>query len=239
MLTCALCVCVCGVCVSAPVRPDNRARVMPQAPNIIASKSPSGTVCLFDSDSPKHASGDAVCRPEARLSGHTEEGYGLSWSLHQRGMLLSGADDERVCLWDVSRAPGPDGFIAPLRICKGHVGTVEVGAGACLWWVGACVWWVAARPRAVRRRFPCTPLPLPCAGCLGCCAARRPRQVCSARSLASCEWSACRADPLLALFPQDVAWHPHQPDVFGSVGDDKRLCLYVAPRSVLTTRGCG
>jgi hypothetical protein len=105
---------------------------MPQQSSIIATKSPNGTVYVFDSASPKHSAtpSDNVCHPEARLSGHTEEGYGLSWSAHDQGMLLSGADDERVCLWDIGAAPGADGTVPPLRTFVGHAGTVEVRAPA-------------------------------------------------------------------------------------------------------------
>ena len=115
------------------------ARAMPQASNIIATKSPSGTVFVFDSSSPKHheAGSEHKCQPEARLSGHTEEGYGLSWSLHDRGRLLSGADDERICVWDIERRAGSDGTIAPSRTFTAHSGTVEARAvGRCL--CGCC-----------------------------------------------------------------------------------------------------
>jgi WD40 repeat protein len=101
---------------------------MPQLPNIIATKSPNGLVLLFDSASSKHSAhpADNTCMPEARLSGHSEEGYGLSWSLHEKGRLLSGADDELVCLWDIERRAGSDGTVSPLKTFKGHAGTVEV-----------------------------------------------------------------------------------------------------------------
>lgn len=42
---------------------------------------------------------DSLC-----LAGHTTEGYGLAWSPHLRGHLLSGSDDAQICLWDIENA---------------------------------------------------------------------------------------------------------------------------------------
>jgi len=74
----------------------NRARHMPQSSNIIATKTVKGEVHIFDYF--KHASRptDNVVKPELRLSGHNEEGYGLSWSSLQNGFLLSGGYDNKV-----------------------------------------------------------------------------------------------------------------------------------------------
>jgi len=35
------------------------------------------------------------------LAGHSKEGYGLSWNPQQEGLLLSGADDSLICIWDI------------------------------------------------------------------------------------------------------------------------------------------
>jgi histone-binding protein RBBP4 len=35
------------------------------------------------------------------LTGHKNEGYGLSWSHQREGYLLSGSDDAQICVWDV------------------------------------------------------------------------------------------------------------------------------------------
>jgi len=31
----------------------------------------------------------------------SKEGYGLSWNPQQEGLLLSGADDSLICIWDI------------------------------------------------------------------------------------------------------------------------------------------
>ncbi|MFS8023603.1 putative transcription factor WD40-like family [Helianthus anomalus] len=45
------------------------------------------------------------CEPHVRLRGHDKEGYGLSWNHFREGYLLSGSNDCKICLWDVSKMP--------------------------------------------------------------------------------------------------------------------------------------
>ncbi len=80
----------------------NRARYMPQNPFIIATKTVSAEVYVFDySKHPSKPPQDGHCNPDCRLRGHKTEGYGLSWSPTKEGHLLSGSDDAQICLWDV------------------------------------------------------------------------------------------------------------------------------------------
>lgn len=70
----------------------NRARYMPQQHKIIATKTVSGEVHIFDYF--KHGSMHTEeVRPDLRLLGHTAEGYGLDWNPCRQGFLLSGSDD--------------------------------------------------------------------------------------------------------------------------------------------------
>ena len=78
----------------------NRARYMPQNPNLLATKTVSGDVYVFDRT--KHASepaADGVCRPDIRLKGQVKEGYGLSWNPVKSGHVLSASEDTTVCHW--------------------------------------------------------------------------------------------------------------------------------------------
>lgn len=53
----------------------NRARYMPQNPHLLATKSPSSEVFIFDyTKHPSVPSPDNVCKPQLRLRGHTKEG---------------------------------------------------------------------------------------------------------------------------------------------------------------------
>ncbi len=101
----------------------NRARYMPQNSFIVATKTPSSDVFVFDvSKHPSTPEPDAECCPEHRCTGHTEEGYGICWSPHKEGMLLSGSDDKTVCLWDI----GSGGeTVNSLDIRSGHTDVVE------------------------------------------------------------------------------------------------------------------
>ncbi|KVH96528.1 G-protein beta WD-40 repeat-containing protein [Cynara cardunculus var. scolymus] len=83
----------------------NRARCMPQNPSIIAAKTSSSEVYLFDSMKQLSNHEGDYCEPDMRLRGHEKEGYGLSWSPFREGYLLSGSNDCKICLWDVSAMP--------------------------------------------------------------------------------------------------------------------------------------
>ncbi|KAE8624896.1 hypothetical protein XENTR_v10006086 [Xenopus tropicalis] len=79
----------------------NRARYMPQNPCIIATKTPSADVLVFDyTKHPSKPDPSGDCSPDLRLRGHQKEGYGLSWNSNLSGHLLSASDDHTVCLWD-------------------------------------------------------------------------------------------------------------------------------------------
>ncbi|MFS7946519.1 putative transcription factor WD40-like family [Helianthus anomalus] len=100
----------------------NRARYMPQNPFMIATKTISEVVYVFDYS--KHPSLDGECSPELRLRGHKTEGYGLSWSKFKQGHLLSGSDDAQICLWDINATPKNKSLDA-MQIYKVHDGVVE------------------------------------------------------------------------------------------------------------------
>eukprot|EP01041_Mallomonas_annulata_P012346 gene12346-25976_t len=101
----------------------NRARIMPQNHFLIATKSPSSTVFVFDYS--KHSSFPSdvqKSKPQVRCLGHTAEGYGLAWSPHDEGRLLSGSDDHLLCLWDVK---GAGAEAMPIQTRRGHRDVVE------------------------------------------------------------------------------------------------------------------
>eukprot|EP00123_Amoebidium_parasiticum_P013170 comp21807_c0_seq1/m.31045 comp21807_c0_seq1/g.31045 ORF comp21807_c0_seq1/g.31045 comp21807_c0_seq1/m.31045 type:complete len:431 (-) comp21807_c0_seq1:688-1980(-) len=101
----------------------NRARYMPQDPNIIATHGNEGLVHVFDCTKHANEQKGTDPSPQLKLSGHTQEGYALSWNPQHRGRLLSGAYDQTVCLWETENANGPK--LAPTRIFTGHTDNVE------------------------------------------------------------------------------------------------------------------
>ncbi|KAK1404509.1 WD-40 repeat-containing protein MSI1 [Heracleum sosnowskyi] len=103
----------------------NRARYMPQNPFIIATKTVSAEVYVFDySKHPSKPPLDGACSPDLRLRGHSTEGYGLSWSPFKQGHLLSGSDDAQICLWDINAVPKNKALDA-MQTFKVHEGVVE------------------------------------------------------------------------------------------------------------------
>jgi len=77
----------------------NRARYMPQNPCLIATKVVSGEVHLFDYTKHPSTPSNSAVKPDLRLTGHTQEGYGLAWNNHVEGAILSASEDQTVCLW--------------------------------------------------------------------------------------------------------------------------------------------
>ena len=109
----------------------NRARVMPQKPTLIASKSSTGKVFLFDyTKHSRNAEFDIddnrhqryECRPEATLVGHDDsQGFGLSWNPRDPGHLLSSDCGGKICLYDIN---GCGSVVKPYLTFKGHRGEV-------------------------------------------------------------------------------------------------------------------
>jgi len=84
----------------------NRARHAPHNPNLIATKTDSSRVFVFDrTRHPCKPMEDAkhICKPDTILAGHEAEGYAIAWNPHQHaaGQLVSGSNDRLICLWDV------------------------------------------------------------------------------------------------------------------------------------------
>lgn len=105
----------------------NRARYLPQNPCVIATKTPSGDVLIFDYT--KHpsmpASPNAPCNPDLRLTGHTAEGYGLEWNPLRQGHLLSASEDQTICLWDIRAGSKDNRQLEALQTFRGHSSVVE------------------------------------------------------------------------------------------------------------------
>ncbi|CAL1694350.1 unnamed protein product [Somion occarium] len=103
----------------------NRARYMPQNPDLIATKAVSGEVLIFDRT--KHSNTpdrDGVCRPNIRLVGQTKEGFGLSWNPVKQGHILGASEDMTVCHWDISSYTKAKTSIEPTTVFRGHTSVV-------------------------------------------------------------------------------------------------------------------
>ncbi|KAG2022679.1 histone acetyltransferase type B subunit 2, variant 2 [Coprinopsis cinerea AmutBmut pab1-1] len=103
----------------------NRARYMPQNPDLIATKAVTGEVLVFDRT--KHSSEPergGVCKPDIRLVGQSREGYGLAWNPNKKGHVLGGSEDMTICHWDINSYTKAKTTIEPTTIFRGHTSVV-------------------------------------------------------------------------------------------------------------------
>jgi histone-binding protein RBBP4 len=201
---------------------------MPQDKFIVATKTVSAEVYVFDwSKHPSKPSADGACNPDFRLCGHKTEGYGLAWSPFLPGHLLSGSDDAQICLWDVQggtkpnrvRPPGraPQRCGRPARPCLprllGSRRLLSEGAPS-------------SRPLHELRATPPPPHPalgsLPSAPLALGPPAPGPPGSAPAAQVIDAKTIYHEHNGVV----EDVAWHCHHQDIFGSVGDDKQLILW-------------
>eukprot|EP00003_Mantamonas_plastica_P000750 TRINITY_DN1057_c0_g1_i4.p1 TRINITY_DN1057_c0_g1~~TRINITY_DN1057_c0_g1_i4.p1 ORF type:complete len:334 (-),score=127.86 TRINITY_DN1057_c0_g1_i4:648-1649(-) len=102
----------------------NKARYMPQNPCIISTMTQSGEVHIFEYNRhPAKPAPSAVPKPDVRLVGHEKEGYGMDWNVFTAGRLLTGADDAKVCLWDLDG--NQKAKVEPVSVFAGHKDVVE------------------------------------------------------------------------------------------------------------------
>jgi len=70
----------------------NRARYCPGDSKLVAVATGKGDINLTSFDG-----------PVGKLVAHTAEGYGLAWNNFNKNLLLSGATDKRICIWDIEK----------------------------------------------------------------------------------------------------------------------------------------
>ncbi|KAI9513126.1 WD40-repeat-containing domain protein [Russula earlei] len=103
----------------------NRARYMPQNPDLIATKAVSGDVLVFDrTKHPSEPERGGVCKPDIRLVGQTKEGFGLAWNPNKKGHILGASEDKTVCHWDVNAYSKANSSIEPLNVFDDHTAVV-------------------------------------------------------------------------------------------------------------------
>ncbi|KAJ3040423.1 Histone-binding protein rbbp4 [Rhizophlyctis rosea] len=103
----------------------NRARYMPSNPNIIATRTRDGPVCIFDCSKHPVAPSNNVVNPEVRLLGHVGEGYGTSWHPRRKGRLITAGEDKTVMEWDIETSGKKKKSAGPINVYKGHDSIVE------------------------------------------------------------------------------------------------------------------
>ncbi|KAK6916726.1 Histone-binding protein RBBP4, N-terminal [Dillenia turbinata] len=94
----------------------NRARCMPQNSSLVVAKTSGCEVYVFDCEKHPLKEQESAFNPDLRLKGHEKEGFGLSWSSFKEGYLLSGSNDRKVCLWDVSGMSEDNKVLEAMRV---------------------------------------------------------------------------------------------------------------------------
>ncbi|KZO98638.1 putative histone-binding protein rbbD [Calocera viscosa TUFC12733] len=105
----------------------NRARYMPQNPDVIATQTTMGDIYVFDrTKHSNHPDADGECRPDVVLRGQTRESYGMSWNSLKKGSLVSASYDTAVYEWlDLQQYSKMSGNIESVRKYQAHTEQVE------------------------------------------------------------------------------------------------------------------
>ncbi|KAG9524561.1 nucleosome remodeling complex, CAF-I subunit, partial [Aureobasidium melanogenum] len=103
----------------------NKARYMPQNPDLIATMTIQGDALVFDRT--KHSSMPKTNQVDAQieLKGHEKEGFGLDWNAHFEGQLATGSEDQTVRVWDINNFSKADKTLTTARIFNHHSSTVN------------------------------------------------------------------------------------------------------------------
>ncbi|KAH3671715.1 hypothetical protein OGAPHI_000420 [Ogataea philodendri] len=92
-----------------PHRSDiNRARYMPQNPDLIATITNQGHISIFDRTKKPNSYveeefNDDDDFSDIKLEFHQSEGWGLDWNRFKEGELASGASDGTIAVWDIKK----------------------------------------------------------------------------------------------------------------------------------------
>lgn len=104
----------------------NKARYMPQKPDLIATMCADGNVFIFDKTKhPLMPASTRTCLPQMTLVGHEKEGYGLNWNPHVEGHLITGSEDATVRLWDTTGYTKGSTQMSPVRTYTHHSAIVN------------------------------------------------------------------------------------------------------------------
>lgn len=104
----------------------NKARYMPQNPNLIASMSSNATAQIFDRTKHPLVPKDNEFIPQIILRGHSQEGFGLNWSPLIEGNIATASEDGTVCIYDIKEfTPENRLDFQPIRKFTNHSATVN------------------------------------------------------------------------------------------------------------------
>jgi len=108
----------------------NRCRINPNNKYQIATKAPNADILVFDYSKHPSEPKDLVSRPNFRCKGHDKEGFALCWDPHSEGRILSGSNDAKICVWDLTQTQSSSGsssahVLQPTFSRQAHLGDIE------------------------------------------------------------------------------------------------------------------
>ncbi|KAF2220543.1 WD40-repeat-containing domain protein [Elsinoe ampelina] len=81
----------------------NKARYMPQNPDLVATMTNTGTALVFDRKKHQLQPKDNTIKAQMTLKGHESEGFALDWNPYVEGQLATGSEDQTVRVWDIQK----------------------------------------------------------------------------------------------------------------------------------------
>ncbi|KRX11252.1 WD40-repeat-containing domain [Pseudocohnilembus persalinus] len=104
----------------------NRAVYNPSKTNVIATRTVSGEVHLFDYTKHPTKPENNTPRPDMRLQGLKGDGYGLAWNVKNENIIGSVGYDNKICIWDIEdKQLGENHTLQPLNTIEYHKKNVE------------------------------------------------------------------------------------------------------------------
>lgn len=220
---------------------------MPQNPHIIASWSVDHGVLIWDRThhTLKPREDTSNCDPDITCEGHDKEGFGLSWSPHEKGILASASEDGTVKTWNVEGQGRNAKTIQCLQTWSHHTSVVNDVQHHPLHhsWIATAsddLSWAIIDPRQDERNRP---------------AHQKHDAHTDAINAIAChpKWgytvATGSADKTVAIWDlrcldkkvhtieshQDAViqlqWHPHDPAILTSGSYDRRICIYDLSRT--------
>lgn len=109
----------------------NRARYNPFSSKIIATKSSDSNLYIYNYI--QHSK-EGAPNPNAlklTLTGHQDEGFGISWNPFKNGEIVSGSNDGRVLMWDINEPE--TAYVRSVAQFEGHTSSVNDVAFHKIW----------------------------------------------------------------------------------------------------------
>ncbi|KAL1302968.1 hypothetical protein AAFC00_003286 [Neodothiora populina] len=103
----------------------NKARYMPQNPDIIATMTIDGDALVFDRTKHTSLPRDNTINAQITLKGHEKEGFGLDWNPHTEGQMATGSEDSTVRIWDIKDYQAENPTLTAARVFRQHQATVN------------------------------------------------------------------------------------------------------------------